>query len=61
LHQVLKNDEKNTPGVLFDVDLFSEGNFTIQESAKVLKKFKEFMNDKDTGFLSIVNSFVCPT
>jgi hypothetical protein len=61
LHQVLKNDDKRTPGILFDVDLFCEGIFSIQESIKILKKFKDFMNDKDKGFLSIVNSFICPT
>lgn len=59
INQVHKKDEAKTPGVLFDVDVFQEGEATIQEAAKSLRKFRAYLADDKEGFLSLVNSFLC--
>lgn len=54
LKPVIKNDTDKTRGVLFDVDVFKNGNTKIGDISKILKSFREYLAD-ESGFLSLIN------
>lgn len=54
LQPVVKEEENKTFGVLFDIDLFKNGEIEKSDIGKLLKDFREYLADDD-GFLSVVN------
>lgn len=56
LQPVVKTDGK-TPGVLLDVDLSQDGEIDLKDFSKLLKEFREYLND-EKGFLGVVNSIL---
>ncbi len=52
---VTKNDPKTTPGVLFDIDIFLNGDIEPENIASILKDFKQYLSD-ESGFLSVINN-----
>ena len=55
IQPVIKNDTDKTHGVLFDVDIFQNGEFEIQNISKSLKEFRQYLADEN-GFLSVINN-----
>ena len=55
LQPVIKNDIDKTPGILFDIDLFQNGEIETKEISKLLKEFRRYLGD-DNGFLNVVNN-----
>ncbi len=55
LQPVIKNDENKTSGILFDIDIFQNGEFEPKDISKLLKEFRQYLADEN-GFLSIVNN-----
>lgn len=55
IQSVIKNDAKKTPGILFDIDVFQNGEIEPKNMSKLLKEFRQYLNDKN-GFLSVVNN-----
>jgi hypothetical protein len=54
LQPVIKDDEQKTHGILFDVDVFQNKEVEPKEISGILKKFREYLADKD-GFLNLIN------
>lgn len=55
LQPVIKNDENKTSGILFDIDIFQNGEFEPKDISKLLKEFRQYLADEN-GFLSVVNN-----
>ena len=55
IQPVIKNDTNKTHGVLFDIDIFQNGEFESKNISKILKEFRQYLADEN-GFLSVVNS-----
>lgn len=55
IQPVVKNDTVKTPGVLFDIDVFQNGEISLNDIAGILKFFRQYLADKN-GFLRVVNS-----
>jgi len=55
LQPVIKNDENKTSGILFDIDIFQNGEFEPKDISKLLREFRQYLADEN-GFLSIVNN-----
>lgn len=55
IQAVVKNDEQQTPGVLFDVDVFQAGNIEPENISKILRNIRQYLADED-GFLSVINN-----
>jgi len=54
LQPVIKDDEQKTHGILCDVDVFQNKEVEPKEISGILKKFREYLADKD-GFLNLIN------
>jgi hypothetical protein len=54
LQPVIKKDEEKTTGILFDIDLFKNGEIDPKEISIYLTKFRQYLSDED-DFLSLVN------
>ncbi len=54
LQPVVKEEENKTYGVLFDIDVFKNGEIVKSDIGKLLKDFREYLADED-GFLVVVN------
>lgn len=52
---VIKTDTDKTHGVLFDVDIFQNGEFESKNISKLLKEFRQYLADEN-GFLSVINN-----
>ena len=52
---VIKNDEEKTVGILFDVDVFQNGEIEPKEITKLLKEFRQYLADEN-GFLGVINN-----
>jgi len=57
LQSVIKNDENKTSGILFDIDIFQNGEFEPKDISKLLREFRHYLADEN-GFLNIVNNTV---
>jgi len=55
IQPVIKNDTDKTHGVLFDVDIFQNGEFESKNISKSLKEFRQYLADEN-GFLSVINN-----
>lgn len=55
LQPVIKTDTDKTSGILFDVDIFQNGEFEPKDISKLLREFRQYLADEN-GFLSIVNN-----
>jgi hypothetical protein len=55
IQSVVKNDENQTPGVLFDVDIFQKGKIKIDNVQKILKSFMNYLRE-EKSFLSVLNN-----
>lgn len=55
IQPVIKNDTDKTHGVLFDVDIFQNGEFESKNISKTLKDFRQYLGDEN-GFLSVINN-----
>lgn len=55
IQPVKKVEDENAVGILFDLDVYKEELLNVDQIAPTLKKFMQYMNDKD-GFLSVVNN-----
>jgi len=55
IQPVIKTDTEKTKGVLFDVDIFKNGDIKIEDISKILNSFREYLSDEN-GFLNIINS-----
>jgi hypothetical protein len=55
IQPVIKNDDEKTPGVLFDVDIFQNGEINSTDISKLLKEFRQYLANTD-GFLSVINN-----
>jgi len=55
LQPVIKNDENKTSGILFDIDIFQNGEFEPKDISKLLREFRQYLADEN-GFLSVVNN-----
>jgi len=55
LQPVIKNDRNKTPGILFDVDIFQNGEFEPEDISRLLKEFRQYLANEN-GFLSVVNN-----
>jgi len=55
IQSVVKNDENQTPGVLFDVDIFQKGPIKINDIQKTLKSFMDYLREENS-FLSVLNN-----
>lgn len=49
-----KNDDIKTPCILFDIDIFQNGEIEIKDIPTMLKNFRQYLAD-DHGFLSVIN------
>lgn len=58
LQPVIKNDEKRTPGVLFDVDIYQTKDLQVDTIRQIFKNFRSYLSDSD-GFLNIINQTFC--
>ncbi len=54
LQPVIKDEENKTFGVLFDIDLFKNGEIAKSDVSKLLNEFREYLSDEN-GFLSVIN------
>jgi hypothetical protein len=54
LQPVLRIDESKLPGILFDIDVFQNGEFEIKDILKLLREFKLYLSDEN-DFLNILN------
>jgi hypothetical protein len=55
LQPVIKNDENKTSGILFDIDIFQNGEFEPKDISKLFKEFRQYLADEN-GFLNVVNN-----
>ena len=55
IQPVIKNDTDKTHGVLFDIDIFQNGEFESKDISKSLKEFRQYLADEN-GFLSVINN-----
>lgn len=55
LQPVIKNDENKTSGILFDIDIFQNGEFEPKDISKLLREFRQYLADEN-GFLNVVNN-----
>lgn len=55
IQPVVKSDEAKTLGILFDVDVFQNGEIEIDKISNILKSFRQYLSD-DNGFLSVINN-----
>jgi len=55
LQPVIKNDENKTSGILFDIDIFQNGEFEPKDISKLLREFRQYLA-VENGFLSVVNN-----
>lgn len=55
IQPVIKNDTDKTHGVLFDVDIFQNGEFESKNISKFLKDFRQYLADEN-GFLNVINN-----
>ena len=55
IQPVVKNDTNKTPGVLFDVDVFKNGEIEAKDTSSILKSFRQYLADEN-GFLNVVNN-----
>jgi len=55
LQPVIKTDTDKTSGILFDIDIFQNGEFEPKDISKLLREFRQYLADEN-GFLSIVNN-----
>jgi len=54
LRPVIKNNTEKTPGVLFDIDLFKNGDTKVEEVYSILRVFQKYLGDEN-GFLDLIN------
>ena len=55
LQPIIKNDKSKTAGILFDIDIFQNGEFGPKDISKLLKEFRQYLADEN-GFLNVVNN-----
>jgi len=55
LQPVIKNDENKTSGILFDIDIFQNGEFEPKDISNLLREFRQYLADEN-GFLNVVNN-----
>lgn len=55
LQPVKKNDQSGTYGILFDIDIFKNGEINSEDISGLLKKFKEYLVNEES-FLGLINS-----
>lgn len=55
IQPVVKNDTNKTPGVLFDVDVFKNGEIEAKDISSMLNFFRQYLADEN-GFLGVVNN-----
>lgn len=55
LQPIEKNDDVKTACVLFDIDIFQNGEIKINDIPTILKNFRQYLAD-DYGFLNVINS-----
>ncbi len=55
LQPVIKNDTEKTTGILFDIDVFQNGEIELKNIPELLKGFRQYLADEN-GFLSVVNN-----
>ncbi|MEK7173341.1 MAG: hypothetical protein AAB740_05230 [Patescibacteria group bacterium] len=53
--KVIKNDAEKATGILFDIDIFQNGEIEPRNISKLLKEFRQYLADEN-GFLSVVNN-----
>jgi len=55
LQPVVKNNTEKTTGILFDIDIFQNGEFEPNNITTILKGFKKYLIDQN-GFLGLINN-----
>lgn len=55
IQPVIKNDTEKTHGILFDIDIFQNGEIEPKNISKLLREFRQYFTDEN-GFLNLVNN-----